>query len=161
MIRTLVAAVLLLSACSSAGVGTASAEPTAEVTAEPTQAEPTQAETPTAMPDSSPTPTLEPTPEVTAQCDQAFAQAASIGDMEDTVEDLYPAVTACTSIEDWIAGSEANPGALSEAVRPLMFLGNVCGSLNAGLENTDLCQLLRALCDTDDDVSMTMACLEE
>lgn len=158
MIRALIASALLLAACSSSD-GPESAttvDPTAQATRDMT-VEPT----PDRTPEPTREPTQEPTPELTAQCDQAFAQAASIGDMEDTVEDLYAAVRACTSIEDWIAGSEANPGAISEGVKPIVFLGNVCGSLTADLEDTDLCQEVRSLCDTDDEVFMTMACADE
>jgi hypothetical protein len=94
-------------------------------------------------------------------CDRAFAAAASVDEMHDTVEDLYPAVRACTSVGDWVAASAANPGAISAGVDPRVFLGNVCGSRGTGLRGTALCRELRKSCKSDDTVAMTMACLHE
>lgn len=94
-------------------------------------------------------------------CDNAFAHAAAVGEMQDAVEDLYPAVRACTSMDEWVAASEANPGAISDGVDPLVFLGNVCGSLTAGLENTDLCQQAKAACDTNESLANSLVCLPE
>lgn len=45
-------------------------------------------------------------------CGAAVAEAAAVGDMEDTVEDLDPAMVACGSVEELQAAADDNPGAL-------------------------------------------------
>ncbi len=60
-----------------------------------------------------------------ADCDAAFADAASKGDMEDTAEDLWPAARVCESLADWTAASEAHPDALNGA-DPEEFARNTC-----------------------------------
>jgi len=77
-------------------------------------------------------------------CELAFADAAAVGDTEDTVEDLDPAVRACTSLEEWGSASATNPAAL-DGVNPFEFLGNRCHS-GEGLSGTDLCGALLAAC---------------
>jgi hypothetical protein len=77
-------------------------------------------------------------------CDLAFADAAAVGDMEDTVEDLDPTVRACTSLDEWGTASAANPAAL-DGVDPFEFLGNRC-DFGEGLSATDLCRALLAAC---------------
>lgn len=44
-------------------------------------------------------------------CGEAFVAAAAVGDMEDSVSDLYPAVRACASLDAWTAAFDANGGA--------------------------------------------------
>lgn len=89
-------------------------------------------------PEPSEEPTVEPTQEPalpTGACDAAFAEAAAVDEMQDTVEDLYPAAHACTSVEDWAAASERNPGAID--VDPEVFLGNMC--LSPEVADAHLC----------------------
>jgi hypothetical protein len=74
-------------------------------------------------------------------CEGAFAAAAAIGDMEDTVEDLDPAVRACETIDEWTAASEAHPGALDGA-DPVVYLTNRCLYGNDSVKQTLLCQSL-------------------
>jgi hypothetical protein len=81
--------------------------------------------------------------------------------MHDTVEDLYPAVRACTSIDDWNAAADANAGAISAGVDPETFLGNACGSASAGLGSTTLCKTVKAACATNQSLAITAACLPE
>jgi hypothetical protein len=45
------------------------------------------------------------------ECGAAFAAAAGVDEMADTVADLYPAVRACTTIAAWSAAFDANGGA--------------------------------------------------
>ena len=71
-------------------------------------------------------------------CESAVAAAASIGDMEDTVEDLDPAIRACKSVDEWIAANDAYPDAL-DGVDPVVYLTNRC-LYGEGLESTDLCK---------------------
>ena len=77
-------------------------------------------------------------------CTEAFADAAAVDDAEDTVEDLDPAVRACTSLDEWGAASAANPAAL-DGVDPIEFLGNRC-DLGDGLSARELCGALLAAC---------------
>ena len=77
-------------------------------------------------------------------CELSFADAAAVSDTQDTVEDLDPAVRACTSLEEWGAASAAYPGALDGA-NPFEFLGNRC-DVGEGLSATNLCGLLLAAC---------------
>lgn len=72
---------------------------------------------------------------VSPGCDRAFAQAASIDDMHDTVEDLDPALRACSSEEEWVAAARAHPGAID--VDPVVFLRNRC---DFGGPDTPLCR---------------------
>ena len=65
----------------------------------------------------------------TQECGAAFAEAAAVDDMQDTVDDLIPAIEACVSVEDWTAASGANPAALDD-VDPLTFLENACANLD-------------------------------
>jgi hypothetical protein len=77
-------------------------------------------------------------PLVSKACDDAFAAAAAIDDMHDTVTDLDPAVAACTTLAEWTAASVAHPGAISEGVDPAEFLRNRCDE--SYLASTALCQ---------------------
>lgn len=45
------------------------------------------------------------------ECGAAFAAAAGVDQMADTVADLYPAVRACTTVEAWSTAFAANGGA--------------------------------------------------
>lgn len=75
-------------------------------------------------------------------CNQAFSQAASISDMQDTVEDLYPAIRACKTVDEWSAASAAHPDALDGA-DPIVFLTNACRYADVSdIEQTVLCQSL-------------------
>ena len=58
-------------------------------------------------------------------CEKAFSDAANISDFSDTVEDLDPAVRACSTVAEWTAASNEHPGALDGA-SPLTFLQNRC-----------------------------------
>lgn len=105
-------------------------------------------------PAGSPTPNLptEPQPATTEPaiseaCQRAFAAAAAVDEMQDTVTDLDPAVQACVSLDEWAAGSASNPTALDGA-DPWEFLGNRCNS-GEGLAETTLCGELLASCGVD------------
>jgi heat shock protein HslJ len=79
--------------------------------------------------------------ELSGPCAEAFAAAAAVGDMEDTVEDLDPALLACNSIEEWIAASKSNPGAID--TDPVEFLLNRC--LYAEVPTGPACEEVKAL----------------
>ena len=73
-------------------------------------------------------------------CDVAFSEAADISDFRDTVEDLDPAVRACSSIEEWNTAASEYPAAL-DGVDPLLFLSNRC---YYGPQSATLCKWLKA-----------------
>ncbi len=73
----------------------------------------------TLTPDSDP----EDPPPLTA-CELAFQAAAQISDMQDTVEDLDPAVLACPTVADWLQAAGQYPGAID--ADPGVFLANRC-----------------------------------
>lgn len=86
------------------------------------------------VPTSEPSEPAEPSVEVGSECNSAFRRAASISDFQDTVEDLDPAIHACTSVDEWKAAARRHPKAL-DGVDPEVFLRNRCdfGGVNASL----------------------------
>ena len=79
----------------------------------------------------------------TDACNRAFAEAAAVDDMHDSVSDLYPAAKACESLDDWTAAHEANPGAID--ADPATFATNVClygPDEDPDLADAPLCQEL-------------------
>jgi hypothetical protein len=79
------------------------------------------------------------TPEESS-CDTAWAKAAAISDLRDTVEDLDPAIRACTSLQEWESAAAKYPDAL-DGVDPVLFLSNRC---YYGSRLVSLCQWLIA-----------------
>lgn len=78
------------------------------------------------------------------ECARDFAAAAEVDEMEDTGSDLYPAAKSCSSLEEWIAASEAHPDALDGA-DPETFARNTClygPEEDPELEDAALCQEL-------------------
>lgn len=65
------------------------------------------------------------TVEEASECEQAFAAAAAVDEMQDLVEDLFPAVRACTSLDEWSAASVQHPDAL-DGTDPELYLTNLC-----------------------------------
>ena len=65
---------------------------------------------------------------VLTACQQAFAGAAAVDAYSDMVTDLDPAVRACATVAEWVAGSAMFPAALDGA-DPVTFLRNRCASL--------------------------------
>jgi hypothetical protein len=122
--------------------------PVQDVATEAATLSPLSADVTTASTEDTPTPAaVEAVTETaalpTAGCNDAFAEAAAVSDLEDTLEDLEPAVTACTSAEDWTAASDAYPAAVDGA-DPLVFLANECAY---GDQERPLCQEVLAMCD--------------
>ena len=85
------------------------------------------------------------TPEESS-CDTAWAKAAAISDLRDTVEDLDPAIRACTSLQEWESAAAKYPEAL-DGVDPVLFLSNRCFY---GSRLVTLCQWLIAHPDSID-----------
>lgn len=72
-------------------------------------------------------------------CEAAFKAAAAIDDMHDSVEDLDPAVRACTTMNEWLAASAKYPKAINDGVDPRIYVGNRC-LYGTGLAGTPLCR---------------------
>lgn len=70
-------------------------------------------------------------------CEQAFSDAARISSLEDTVEDLNPAIRACATLNEWNVAASAYPAALDGA-DSTTFLRNRC--VNAELAGSSLCR---------------------
>jgi len=62
-------------------------------------------------------------------CNAAMAEAAAVDDMRDTVEDVDPAILACSTIDDFAAAIANNPGAVEVDART--WLGNRCADTAA------------------------------
>lgn len=60
-------------------------------------------------------------------CEEAFAEAAAVDEMQDSNEDLFPAVRACANVEEWTAASAQHPDALDGA-DPEFYLTNLCAN---------------------------------
>jgi hypothetical protein len=90
---------------------------------------------PTPTPRSMPKPIL-----INTRCEEAWREAASIGDMRDTAEDLYPAVVACRSLDEWNAAAAKYP-VISPGVDEVLYLSNLC---HYGPKSANLCQWLKA-----------------
>jgi hypothetical protein len=129
-----VVAMLLLAGLAAAGsLSRQIATGTAQSTATPTSAANYTAVT-------SPTAAPVDTPEATqSACDTAFAEAAAIDEMQDTVEDLDPAVRTCATGDEWSAAAASHPGAIDEGIDPIEFLTNRC-LYAEGLADTTLCR---------------------
>lgn len=83
----------------------------------------------------------EPAVETTSACDQAFAAAAQVDEMQDTIDDMLPAVRACDSVEEWKAASAAYPDALDGADAETV-LANMCASRDE-INDAPLCESRR------------------
>jgi hypothetical protein len=74
-------------------------------------------------------------------CGSAVRAAVAIGDMEDTIEDLDPAIVACSNLEEFTAATNDYPNALD--VDPVTFVGNRClYSDNDAVRTSAICSQL-------------------
>lgn len=71
-------------------------------------------------------------------CEQAFADAAAVDEMHDSVEDMFPAVRACGSLEDWEAAWDQFGAELGFSGSARSVLTSMC--LSEEIASTDLCQ---------------------
>lgn len=76
---------------------------------------------------------------VSGECASAFEQAAAVSDLQDTHEDLFPAYSACKTLDEWKAADDAYPDAM-DGVDPIVYARNVCDSNSARLGSTPICQ---------------------
>jgi hypothetical protein len=71
-------------------------------------------------------------------CEDAFAEAAQVDEMQDAHSDLWPAFEACGSVEEFAAASDAHPDAL-DGVDPQTYAENQCAS-EPEVEGTPVCE---------------------
>jgi hypothetical protein len=77
--------------------------------------------------------------EAASACEQAFAVAAEVDDMQDTVADIYPALSACETLDEFEAADETHPSALDGA-DPETYARNACASASdAAVKQAPLC----------------------
>lgn len=76
---------------------------------------------------------------VSAECAAAFEEAAAVSDLQDTHADLFPAYSACTTLDEWKAADAAYPDAIDGA-DPVSYARNVCGGNSAQLSGTPICR---------------------
>ena len=76
-------------------------------------------------------------------CTEAFAAAASISEYQDTHEDLFPAYSACTSIDEWKAADALYPAAIDGA-DPVRYAMTVCANNQGELRETPICRAVNA-----------------
>lgn len=73
------------------------------------------------------------------ECGAAMEAAASVGEMEDTVEDTDPAIIACASVEAFSAASADHPDAL-DGTDVMTWLTNRCEfSEDPDVQASDIC----------------------
>lgn len=72
-------------------------------------------------------------------CEQAFKDAGEVSDMQDTHEDLFPAYSACMSLEEWEAADEKYPDAI-DGVEPRLYAQNVCSNNQEAIGDTPICE---------------------
>ena len=76
---------------------------------------------------------------VSEACASAFRAAASVSEYRDKHEDLFPAYSACTSIEEWKAANGLYPKAI-DGVDPVRYAMTVCANNQRELGATAICQ---------------------
>ena len=76
-------------------------------------------------------------------CMQAFEDAANVSEMHDTHEDLFPAYSACSSIEQWEMAHARYPRAI-DGGNPVEYAMRVCAGNQEALGDTPICQAINA-----------------
>lgn len=79
----------------------------------------------------------------TSPCLEAFADAASVSVYADTHEDLFPAYSACQSIDEWTRAYSAYPAAIDGGY-PVEYAMRVCSGNQAVLGDTPICKAVNA-----------------
>lgn len=73
------------------------------------------------------------------ECGNAVRQAAEVGDMQDTVEDLDPAIISCESVAEFQAAADDHPTAL-EGTDAATWASNRCQSAeDQAVKDSDIC----------------------
>ena len=76
-------------------------------------------------------------------CMEAFAAAAAVSPYQDTHEDLFPAYSACTGIDEWKAADTSHPAAI-DGVDPVQYAMSVCAGNQSELGETPICKAVNA-----------------
>ena len=76
-------------------------------------------------------------------CMEAFADAAGVSEDRDAHEDLFPAYSACTSLEEWKAADAFYPAAI-DGVDPIRYAMTVCANNQEELRETPICRAVNA-----------------
>lgn len=74
-----------------------------------------------------------------SQCEQAWQAFADIDDLHDTLADVVPTLSACSSLDEWIAVGESIPGHGLIVAR--ITVKNLC-RFQPGARGTPVCQSL-------------------
>ena len=74
---------------------------------------------------------------------EAFAAAAAVSPYQDTHEDLFPAYSACTGIDEWKAADTSHPAAI-DGVDPVQYAMSVCAGNQSELGETPICKAVNA-----------------
>lgn len=75
-----------------------------------------------------------------SNCEKAMKAAAEVSDIQDTVEDIDPAIRACESMDEFKAASFKFPKAL-DGVDEQIFVTNRC-MYNPSLNDTAICKAI-------------------
>ena len=81
--------------------------------------------------------------EPTSSCIEAFAAAARVRADQDTHEDLFPAYSACMSLEEWKSADALYPTAI-DGVDPIRYAMTVCANNQEELRETPICRAVNA-----------------
>ena len=76
-------------------------------------------------------------------CIDAFASAAGVSQYSDTHEDLFPAYSACKSIEEWREAYALHPAAI-DGGNPVQYAMMACAHNQAVLGRTPICRAVNA-----------------
>lgn len=99
-------------------------------------------------------PTDSENPIVSGACAHAFLEAANVDAMRDTHKDLFPAYSACTSIEEWREADRMYPDAI-DGVDPVMYAQKVCAGAQDELRETPICKAVNPPPPADQESSLT------
>jgi hypothetical protein len=91
---------------------------------------------------------------VSGACADAFREAANVDALHDTHADLYPAYSACTSIEEWREADRRYPEAI-DGVDPVMYAQNICAGAQDELGKTPICKAVNVPSPADQESSLT------
>lgn len=73
------------------------------------------------------------------ECGSAMEEAASVGDMEDTVEDTDPAIVACATVDEFSAASADYPAALDGTVVTTWLTNRCQYAENPDVQSSEIC----------------------
>lgn len=77
--------------------------------------------------------------QVSEECAEAFKDAANVNEVQDTHQDLFPAYSACSSIEEWRAADALYPDAF-DGVDPVQAAITVCAYNQREIGSTRICR---------------------